>query len=110
MESNKGMDSFYYNDIMCDETKKIIAEDDEDLSNVAHEIHLSLINIDLRENWVLNTINMNDSEFTRLKKRILDSLNEYQQNTMTMRAFLVKLKHQDKELQDQLEDNDVEIE
>ena len=72
------MDSFDCNDSMCDEIEKVLAEDDGDLSKVAHEINLTLINIDLRENWVLNTINLNHSEFTRFKKKILDSLNEYQ--------------------------------
>ena len=68
------------------------------------------LNIDLKANWVLNTINLNHSEFIRFKRRILDSLNEYQQKTMTVRVLLVKLKHKDKELQDQLKDKNVEVE
>ena len=69
-----------------------------------------MLNIDLRANWVLNTINMNHSEFTKFIKKILDFLNEYQQKTMTMKVLLVKLKHKDKELWDQLKDKDVEVE
>ena len=78
------MDSFDCNDSMCDEIEKVLAEDGEDLSKTAQEIHLTLLNIDLRANWVLNTVNLNHSEFIRFKRRILDSLNEYQQKTMTM--------------------------
>ena len=34
----------------------------------------------------------------KFKKKILDSLSEYQQKTMTMKVLLVKLKKRDKEL------------
>ena len=85
------MDSFDCNDSLCDEIEKVLAEDDEGLSKTTHEIHLTLINIDLRANWVLNIVNLNHSEFTKLRNKILDSLNEYQQKTMTMKVFLVKL-------------------
>ena len=81
------MGSFDWNDRICDEIEKVLAKDDEDLSKAAQEIHLTLLNIDLRENWVLNTVNLNHSEFIRFKRRILDSLNEYQQKTMTMRVL-----------------------
>ena len=100
-DSSKGMDSCDYNDSLCDETEKVLAEDDEGLSNTTHEIHLTLLNIDLRANWFLNTVNLNQSDFTKFKKKILDSLNEYQQNTMSMKVLLVKLKDKDKELRDQ---------
>ena len=72
------MDSCDYNDSLCDEIEKVLAEDDEGISKTAHEIHLTLLNIDLRANWFLNTVNMNQSDFTKFKKKILDSLNEYQ--------------------------------
>ena len=78
---------------LCDEIEKVIAEDDEWLSKTAHEIHLTLLNIDLRANWFLNTVNLNQSDFTKFKKKILDFLNEYQQKTMTMKVLLVKIKH-----------------
>ena len=78
------MDSCDCNDSLCDEIEKVLADEDEGLSKAAHEIHLTLLNIDLRANWVLNTVNINHSEFIRFKRRILDSLNEYQQKTMTM--------------------------
>ena len=55
----------------------------------------------------MKIVNLNHSEF---RKKILDSLNEYQQKTMTMRVLLVKLKHKDKELQDQMKDKDAEVE
>ena len=71
------MDSFDCNDSLCDEIEKVIVEDDEYMSKVAEVIHLTFLNIDLRSNWVLNTINMNHSEFMRFKRRILDYLNEY---------------------------------
>ena len=41
-ESSKG------NDSLCDEIEKVLANEDEGLSKVAHEIHLKLLNIDLR--------------------------------------------------------------
>ena len=104
------MDSCDCNDILCDEIEKVLAEDDEGISKTAHEIHLMLLNIDLRANWFLNIVNLNQSEFTKFKKKILDSLNEYQQKTMKMKVLLVKLKHKDKELQDQMKDKDVEVE
>ena len=58
-DSNKGMDSCDYNDSLCDEIEKVLADDDEGLSKVAHEIHLTLLNIDLRANWFLNIVNLN---------------------------------------------------
>ena len=66
------------NDILCDEIEKVLADDDEALSKIAHEIHLTLLSIDLRANWFLNAVNLNQSDFTKFKKKILDSLNEYQ--------------------------------
>ena len=104
------MDYFYCNDNMCDEIEKVLAENDEDMSKASEEIHLTLLNIDLRANWVLNTVNINHSEFIRFKRRILDSLNEYQHNTITMRVLLVNLKHKDEELWDHLKENNDEVE
>ena len=92
------MDSCDCNDSLFDEIDKFLTNEDEWISKVAHEIHLTLLNIDLRVNWVMNIINMNHSEFTRFKRRILQSLNEYQHNNMTMRVLLVQLKHKNKEL------------
>ena len=103
------MDYFDCNGSLCDEIEKVPADDDEGLSKAAKQIHLTLITINHSADWVMNTINLNHSEFTKFKKKILDSLNEYQQKTMTMRVLLVKLNHKDKELQDQLEDKDAEL-
>ena len=44
------MDYFDCNDSMCDEIEKLPVEDDEYLSKGAHEINLTLLNIDLRSN------------------------------------------------------------
>ena len=77
-ESSECMDSCDCNDNLCDEIEKVLANDDEGLSKVAQEIHITFLNIDLREDWVTNTINLNHSEFTKFKKKILDSLNKYQ--------------------------------
>ena len=68
-DSSKGMDSCDYDDSLCDEIEKVLAEDDEGLSNTTHEIHLTLLNIDLRANWFLNTVNLNQSDFTKFKKK-----------------------------------------
>ena len=76
--SSKGMYSCDYNDNLCDEIEKVLAEDDEGISNTTRGTHLTITNIDLKSNWFLNTVNLNHSEFTRFKKRILESLNEYQ--------------------------------
>ena len=54
-DSSKGMDSCDSNDSLCDEIEKVLADDDEGKSKAAHEIHLTLLNIDLRTNWFLNT-------------------------------------------------------
>ena len=75
------MDSCDCNDGLCNEIEKILADDGEGLSKVAHEIHLTLLNIDLRANWFMNLVNLNQSGFTKFKKKILDSLTEYQQKT-----------------------------
>ena len=99
---SKCMDSCDCNDRLCDEIEKFLADDDEGLSKIVHEIHLMLLNIDLRANWFLNIVNLNQSDFTKFKNKILDSLNEYQQKTMTMKGFLVKLKNKDKELWDHI--------
>ena len=53
-DSSKGMDSCDCNDSFCDEIEKVLADDDEGLSKAAHEIHLTLLNIDLRSNWFTN--------------------------------------------------------
>ena len=81
------MDSCDCNDTLCDEIEKVLADDDEGISKAAHEIHLTLLNIDLRANWFLYTVNLNHSDFTKFKKKILESLNEYQQKTMTMKVL-----------------------
>ena len=41
------------NDGLCDEIEKVLADDDEGLSKAAHEIHLTLLNIDLKANWFI---------------------------------------------------------
>ena len=104
------MDSYDCNDSLCDEIEKVLVDEDDGLSKAAHEIHPMLLNINLKANRVMNTVNMNHSEFTKFKKKILDSLNEYHQNTMTMKVFLVKLKHEEKELWDKMKDKDFEVE
>ena len=104
------MDSCDYNDSLCDVIEKVLVEDDEGLSKTAHEIHLTLLNIYLRSNWFLSTVNLNESDFTKFKKKILDSLNEYKQKTMSMKVLLLKLKDKDKELRDQMKDKDAEVE
>ena len=76
-DSSKGMDSCDCNDNLCDAIEKFLANDDERRSKEAHEIHLMLLNIDLRSNWFLNKVNLNQSDFTKFKNKILDSLNEY---------------------------------
>ena len=86
------MEYYDCNDSLCDDIEKFLADEDEGISKATHEIHLTLLNIDLRANWFMNTINMNQSDFTKFKNKILDSLNEYQQKTMTMKVLLVKLK------------------
>ena len=104
------MESCDCNDSLCDEIEKVLANDDEGLSKAAHEIHLTLFNIDLRANWFLNIVNLNHSDFTKFKKKIFDSLNEYRQNTMTMKVLLVNLKNTNKELRDQMKDKDAKVE
>ena len=63
------MDSCDYNDTLCDEIEKVLAEDDERLSKTAHQIHLTLLNIDLRANWFLNTVNLNQSDSRSSKRK-----------------------------------------
>ena len=104
------MDSCDYNDSLCEEIEKVLADDDEGLSKATHEIHLMLLNIDLRANWFLNTVNLNHSGFTKFKTKIIDSLNEYQQKTMIMKVLLVNLKQKGKEFLDHMKDNDAEVE
>ena len=94
------MDSFDCTDSLCDEIEKVLADNDEGISKVAHEIHLTVLNVDLRANWFLNTVNLNHIDFMKFEKKILDSLNEYQQKTVTMKVLLVKPKKKDKELCD----------
>ena len=104
------MDSCDCNDSLCDKIEKFLADADEGLSKVSHEIHLTLLNIDRKSNWFLNIGNLNHSDFMNFKNKILDSLNEYQQRTMTMKVLLVKLKNKDKDLWDQMKEKDVEVE
>ena len=66
-DSSKGMHSCDFNEILCDEIEKVLIDDDEGLSNFSQEIHLILLNIDLRAKWFMNTVNMNHSDFTKFK-------------------------------------------
>ena len=95
---------------MCDEIENVLAEDDEDLSKATKGITHTFLNIDPKANWFMNTVNLNQSDFMRFKRRTLDSLNKYQQKTMILKELLVKLKHKDEALQDQLEDKKVGVE
>ena len=61
------MDSCDCNDNLCDEIEKVLAVNDEGISKVAHEIHLMLLNIDLRSNWFPNIVNLNQSDLTKFK-------------------------------------------
>ena len=51
-DSSKGMNSCDYNDSLCDEIEKVLADDDEGISKDAHEMHITLLNIDLRAKLV----------------------------------------------------------
>ena len=79
MDSSEGMDSFDCNSHICDEIENVLVEDEEDLSKATKEITHTFLNIDLKVNWFMNTINLNQSDFMRFKRRTLDSLNKYQQ-------------------------------
>ena len=46
----------------------------------------------------------------KVQNKILDPLNEYQQKTMPMKVWLVKLKDKDKELWDRMKYKDAEVE
>ena len=61
------MDTCDCNDRLCDEIEKVLADDDEGISKSAHEIHLTLLNIDLGANWFMNTVNMNHIDFMKFK-------------------------------------------
>ena len=95
--------------IACVMKLRMFLHGDEGLSKVALEIHLTLLNIDLRANWFMNIVNMNHSDFMKFKKKILESLNEYQQKTMIMKVLLAKIKNKDKDLWDKLKDKDGEV-
>ena len=104
------MDSFYCNNRTCDDIENVLAKDDEDLSKDTKEITHTFMNINLKSDWFMNTINLNQSDFMRFKRRTLDSLNKYQQKTMILNVLLVILKHKDEVLQNQLEDKKVDVE
>ena len=90
---------------MCDEIEKVLPDDDEGISKETREIHLMLLNTNhLRANWFLNIVNMSQSFFMNLKKKILAALNEYQQKTMIVKVLLEKLKNKDIELRYQMKD------
>ena len=98
MDSSEGIGSFDCNSRICDEIVNVLAEDDEDLSKATKEINHTFFNIDLKANWFMNIVNLNQSDFLRFKTRTLDSLNEYQQKTMILTKLFVKLKHKDEVL------------
>ena len=104
------MDYVHHNSHICDEIENGLAKDDADMSKDTKEINHTLLNIDLKANWFMNTVNLNQSDFMRFKRRTLDSLNKYQQKTMILKELLVKLKHEDEVLQNQLEHKKVEVE
>ena len=104
------MDYFDCNGRICDEIENVLAEDDEDLSKDTKKISHTFLNIDLKANWFINTINLNQSDFMRFKRITLDSLNKYQHNTMILKELFVKLKHKDEVLQNQLEEKKDEVE
>ena len=104
------MDSFDCNSRICDEIENVLVEDDEDLSKATKEITHTFLNIDLKANWFMNTVNLNQSDFMRFKRRTLDSLNKYQQKTMILTEFHGKLRHKDEVLQYQLEEKKDEVE
>ena len=59
MDSSEGMDSFYCNNRTCDDIENVLAEDDEDLSKDTKEITHTFMNINLKSDWFMNTINLN---------------------------------------------------
>ena len=62
-DSNEGMDSCDCNDSLRDGIEKFLVDDDEGTSKIAHEIHLTLLNIELKANWVMKTVNLNHGFF-----------------------------------------------
>ena len=53
------MDSFDCDSRICDEIENILAKDDEDLSKATKEITHTFLNIDLKANWFIDTVNLN---------------------------------------------------
>ena len=53
------MDYVDHNSCICDEIKNVFAKDDEDLSKATKEITHTFLNIDLKDNWFMNEVNLN---------------------------------------------------
>ena len=65
-ESSKGMDSFDCNDRLCDEIEKVLADDDEAMLKAKQRIINYVCNIDLRADWFLNKVDLNQSNYKSL--------------------------------------------
>ena len=80
--------------IACDEIEKVLADDDEAMLKAKQRIINYVCNIDLRADWYLNKVDLNQSDYKMFKMQTFDYMDNLQKKNVELKELLKKLKHE----------------
>ena len=93
-DSNKGMDNFDCSMPIFDEVENAITENDEAMLKAKQRIINYVCNIDLRADWYLNKVDLNQSDYKMFRMTTFDYMGNLQKKNVEIKEFLKKLKHE----------------
>ena len=89
-DSSKGMNSCDY-DSLCDEIEKVLADDDEAMLKAKQRIINYVCNIDLRADWYLNKVDLNQSDYKMFRTTTFDYMDNLQKQNVELKSCLRNL-------------------
>ena len=89
-DSSKGMNSCDY-DSLCDEIEKVLADDDEAMLKAKQRIINYVCNIDLRADWFLNKVDLNQSDYKMFRMKTFDYMDNLQKQNVELKSCLRNL-------------------
>ena len=92
-DSSKGMKSCDYNDSLRDEIEKVLVDDDEAMLKAKQRIINYVCNIDLRADWYLNKVDLNQSDYKMFRMTTFDYMDNLQKKNIELKELLNKRKH-----------------
>ena len=91
-DSSKGMDNFDCSMPIFDEVENAITENDEAMLKSKPRIINYVCNIDLKADWYLNKVDLNQSDYKMFRMTTFDYMDNLQKKNVELKELLKKLK------------------